>query len=78
MFKLVVTLFLITNGVPAGEPSGSIPNNRVFQSKEACEGYFETEAGKLSKQALEIMVGAHGEKFEMKVSCVSASKGESI
>jgi hypothetical protein len=78
MFKLVVTLFLITNGVPADEPSAKIPNNKVFPSEEACRGYFDTDAGKLSKQALEIMIGTHGEKFEMKVSCTSISKGEQI
>jgi len=78
MFKLIVTLFLIIDGVPAAEPSGAIPNNKVFPTEEACNGYFDTDAGKLSKHALEIMIGTHGEKFEMKVSCVSAAKGEAI
>ena len=78
MFKLIMTLFLITNGVPADEPSGAIPNNKVFPTEEACKGYFETDAGKLSKQALEIIIGTHGEKFEMKISCVSTAEGEQI
>ncbi len=79
VYKLVVTLFLMTNGVPAEEPSGSIPNRTEFQTEEACKGYFDTEAGKKAKEYLEAVVGRSGEKFDMRVSCVPAeSKGEKI
>ncbi len=79
VYKLVVTLFLMTNGVPAEEPSGSIPNRTEFQTEEACKGYFDTEAGKKAKEYLEVVVGRSGEKFDMRVSCVpSGAKGEKI
>ena len=78
VYKLVVTLFLMTNGVPAEEPSGSIPNRTEFQTEEACKGYFDTDAGKKAKQALEMMIEARGDKFDMKVSCVPTSHGEQI
>jgi len=78
MFRLIVTLYLIVNGVAAEKPSGQIPNRQVFPTEEACKGYFDTEEGKLSKQVLKRAVEMQGEKFEMRVSCDPVVKGEQI
>lgn len=78
MYKLLVTLYLITNGVPAEQPSGKIPNRQVFQTQEECVNFFNTDTGKQAKSYLETMVGQHGEKFKMDVSCVEVVKGESL
>jgi hypothetical protein len=42
MFKLVALLFLVTNGVPADQPSGSIKKNELFKSEQDCKDYFDT------------------------------------
>ncbi len=78
MFKLYVALFLITNGVPAQEPSGIVPNNTVFQTREECDNFFETDAGKKAHMALEYMVNRGDKKFMMKSICAEIVKGESI
>ena len=78
MFKLYVAVFLITNGVAAEQPSGVVPNKNVFPTQEACMGYFDTDAGKKSKLALDAMLEAQGSKYETKVFCVEITKGESL
>lgn len=78
MFKLYVALFLITNGVPAEEPSGIIPNNNIFQTQEECDNYFETDDGKKAYTFLESTVNRGDKKFMMKSLCAEIAKGESI
>lgn len=78
MFKLYVALFLITNGIPAQEPSGIIPNNTVFKTQEECDKYFETDVGKKAHMALEFMVNRGDKKYMMKSLCAEVAKGELI
>jgi hypothetical protein len=52
MWKLVATLFVVTNGVPADQPSGSIKRNQTFPTEQACKGFF-AEAKKDLEEVLE-------------------------
>jgi hypothetical protein len=50
MFKLVAMIFIVTNGVPADQPSSVIPNKRVFTSYETCMEFLAADAGKESME----------------------------
>lgn len=76
MFKLYVMLFLISNGVVAEQPSGMIPNKKVFPTQEACTKFLESDAGKQAMVYLESVVGQTGKQFKMETTC--AADGESL
>ena len=52
MFKLIVALFAIVNGVQSETPSGVLEYNRAtFPTQESCLGFIESEAGREVRQA---------------------------
>ena len=70
MFKLIVTLFLISNGVQSEQPLDSISNKTKFQTHEACIGHLDSDQGKRSKQQLEMLLGSMQKNILVKITCV--------
>lgn len=72
MFKLIAFLFLVSNG--AEKPAAALKYIETFPSQEACMNFFDTAAGKVTKQKIEKFVTensrSHKIKIRTKFSCV--------
>jgi hypothetical protein len=75
MFKLIAFLFLVTNGVTAEQPSGSLKASVTFPTEEACMNYFDTDAGRASQLKLEEFMAA--QSVTAKFKCIKI-EGESM
>jgi hypothetical protein len=54
MFKLIAMLFVVTNGVPAETPTGSVQyNNSLFPTMEACMSFLGSDEGKSATEYLQ-------------------------
>jgi hypothetical protein len=80
MYVLQLLVFLLVNGAPSDEPLLTLQNNEVrFTSEEQCEGYFDTDEGKLSKEQAFAMIAEHmkGKAYAVGVTC-EKKQGEEI
>lgn len=69
IFKLVAVFFLVVSGQVAPQPSAKFTNKTVFPTEAACMNYFDTEQGKLSRQALEAMAKQDDLAYKIEYSC---------
>jgi hypothetical protein len=59
MFKLIVGVFLIVNGVQAEKPSGVVSyNQNMFQTEQTCKDFIATEDGAAFMSALSAAASA--------------------
>jgi hypothetical protein len=72
MFKLVALLFLVTNGVQAEKPSGHLTNRTTFPTEGACKSYFDTDAGKKAKSAIDELIVAQDGELVAEMVCEKA------
>lgn len=71
MFKLIVAMFVVTNGVPAENPSQVMTyNHSAFDTEEACMEFFGTEDGRSVSAALSF--GASQQGVAVKFACIEA------
>lgn len=69
LFKLVVTLFVVANGVPSDKPAGVLTHKTTFPTEEACKNYFNTDAGQQAKSGIQALVDAQNGALLAQVSC---------
>lgn len=71
MFKLIVAMFVVTNGVPADTPSQVMTyNHSAFDTEESCMEFFGTEDGRAVSAAFSL--GARQQGVAVKFACVEA------
>ena len=70
MFKLILTLFVMTNGVPADHPFSTGYVKVKFPTKEACMKYLATEEGKETKKELDDAANEKEGDVAIKINCV--------
>jgi hypothetical protein len=52
LWKLVIGLFLISDGATADKPSKIIKLNETFQTEQACKDYFDTSRQELKEMGM--------------------------
>jgi len=70
MFKLIITMFAMINGVPADHPFSAGYISSKFQTREACMKYLTTEEGRGAKKELEDEANKKDGDVTIKVACV--------
>lgn len=71
MFKLILALFVITNGAPAETPSQVMTyNHSAFETQESCMEFFGTDDGRAATTALSLSAIQQG--VAVKFACVEA------
>jgi hypothetical protein len=71
MFKLIVALFMVTNGVPADAPVHVMTyNHSAFESQESCMEFFGTDDGRAVYAAMALSARSQG--VAVKFACVKA------
>lgn len=70
MFKLIVALFVVTNGVPSNQPSGQFKNNQQFETEKSCMEYFSTEQGALARAAIDEFLQSQQGRLAAKFACI--------
>jgi hypothetical protein len=71
MFKLIVALFLVTNGAPAETPSQVMTyNHSAFDTQAACMEFFGTDNGRAVDVAFSLIARQQG--VAVKFACVEA------
>ena len=71
MFKLIVFLFAVTNGVAAEHPSGRLMNKVSFETEKSCMEYLNTEEGKKAGIIIDEIIEAAKGKLTAKFVCMS-------
>lgn len=70
MFQMVALLFVITNGVPAEEPSAVVPNKgRIFQSEELCMKFLSSDVGLASMHKFNKIISDQNGKILARFGC---------
>lgn len=71
MFQLIATILVLG----ATDPVMVLKNNRTFETEAVCQGYFDTEQGKLDKMKLDALMAANaqesGNTYKAEFSCVA-------
>ena len=70
MFKLIVMLFVITNGVVEDHPSEQLTNKRTFTTEKVCLDFLSTDAGKEAALFIDEMINEKKGKLSAKYFCV--------
>lgn len=71
MFKLIIALFLISNGAPAEQPSHVMTyNHSAFETEESCMELIGTDEGRVATAAIGISARSQG--VAVKFACVEA------
>jgi hypothetical protein len=71
MFKLIIALFLVTEGVPAEQPSHVMTfNHSAFETEESCMEFIGTNEGRVATAAIGISARSQG--VAVKFACVEA------
>jgi hypothetical protein len=70
MFKLIVLLFAVTNGVMSPNPEGQFTSEATFETQKACMGFIESEQGRESKKLLDDMLESKKGTVGVKLFCV--------
>ncbi len=71
MFKLIAALFVVTNGVPAEQPTHVMTyNHQTFETEESCMEFIGTETGRAATAA--IALSARHQGIAVKFACAQA------
>jgi hypothetical protein len=71
MFKFVVALFLVTNGIPSDKPIGEMTYNQAsFETEQACKAFPETDAGKAAIEYVNQLVASKQGGIIAKFACL--------
>ena len=69
MFKLIAALFVVSNGVPAEQPTHVMTyNHSTFETEESCMEFIGTEDGRAATFA--ISMAARSQGIAVKFGCV--------
>lgn len=71
MFNLIAALFVVTNGVPAENPTHVMTyNHSTFETEESCMEFIGTETGRVATMAISLAARQQG--VAVKFACVEA------
>ena len=71
MFRLIAALFIVSNGVPAEQPTHVMSfNHSSFETEESCMDFIGTDEGRVAVAA--ISIGARSQGVAVKFACVEA------
>jgi hypothetical protein len=71
IFKLIAALFVVTNGIPAENPTHVMNfNQSAFETEESCTEFLGTDDGRASVFA--ISMAARSQGVAVKFACVEA------
>lgn len=71
MFKLILALFVVTNGAPADAPTHIMTyNHSAFETEESCMEFMGTDEGRVATAAIGISARSQG--VAVKFACVEA------
>lgn len=71
MFKLIIALFVVSNGAPAEQPAHIMTyNHSAFETEESCMEFIGTDEGRVATAAIGISARSQG--VAVKFACVEA------